>query len=145
MRTDGVLPVIDVSGVPVGAGAAPPPAVAAAAAGFAVPDGPSAAPDPDAAILGAAAPSHPHAHRPPKLLLALAMLMTSFIAQCTMLAWAAPPPPPNVTVHLVTTAVSLIALLALSSDEVRDWVRHRGRENRRPRRDGGRRKAIAKG
>ena len=51
----------------------------------------------------------------------------------------------NVTVHLVTTAVSLIALLALSSDEVRDWVRHRGRENRRPRRDGGRRKAIAKG
>lgn len=210
VRTDGDLPVIDVSGVPVVAGAAPPPAVAAAAAGFAMPDGPSAAPDPDAAPLGAAAPSHPHAHRPPKLLLALAMLMTSFIAQCTMIAWAAVHSPAevigaagdseqiafaaffaflsawmvalaaltaltlagrswpriglmallvaglvlqlrdgraaetgNVTVHLVTTAVSLIALLALSSDEVREWVRHRGRENRRPRRDGGRRKAEA--
>ncbi len=198
VRTDGDLPVIDLRGVPVRPGAEQPPAVAVAAAGYAVPDGPVASPDPDAVV--DAGPAQPHVHRPPKLMLALSMLMVSFAAQIAVLAWAAVKSPSeifaspdatepidvvdffaslsiwlvalvtltiltlagrtwprialmallaaglflqlrdgraaeteSVTVHLVTTAVSLIALLALSSDEVRRWVRERKRARALPR------------
>ncbi|MFD5867324.1 LssY C-terminal domain-containing protein [Corynebacterium sp. NPDC060344] len=201
VRTDGDLPVIDVGGVRVAPAAEVPAMVAEAAAGFAVPDGPVASPDPDARV---SAPSQVHAHRPPKLMLALVMLMASFLGQCAMLAWGFVRSPEDVigatgesdqvnaaafviflsawaaglviltaltlagrawprialmalltaglflqlrdgragdagtiTVHLVTAAVSLVALLAISSDEVRQWT-----QNRRPGK--GRRSGVVK-
>lgn len=220
VRTDGDLPVVDVTAVPATIDSGYPEQVRAAALGFRVPDGPSAGPDPGAAALPDSRPlsdggdsrdaattvAGAPVQRPPALLLALVMLMVSISAQFGLLAYAifAPgdagaseiiggPGAPDLgrdigidktpefdaaaivailgawvvlvtvltvltllgyrlprlmlmaviavglalqlldgraaagesfTVHLLTTAVSLIALLALSSDPVRQWVRH---------------------
>ena len=192
VRTDGDLPVIDLRRVPATLADGHPAAVRAAASGFAVPEGPSAAPDAD--WRGGGASAGP-VHRPPALLLAMSMLLISIVVQSALLArgltstagefaaefdmddgepdsvatvmvalgvWVAvliiltaltlrgrkiprlalmtllaaavflqlldgraAEGGGDVSVHLITTAVGLIALLALSSDDVRHWVRHR--------------------